>query len=176
MNSVLENRKVAVSVKVKDTSDDKQQHMNLQGVGLVKAPAEYAGPWMVNYQNLKRVSKYMKELNWNPETKILYLHTAALGYHAKMYIEMNDKKDEKGTSIEWTVKRGFLKNLSGQLFMHKQSFGKTLFSILADGNFESTNIPKIFLKFGFEIFIQKFAEKVRSLIEEDFKNGQKLSA
>lgn len=176
MKAVLEERKVPVAVKVADTDDDKQQHMDLQGVGLVQAPSEFAGPWLTNYNNLKRVSKYTKEVKWNPKTQILFLHTAALGYHAKMYIEMLEKKDEKGTRIDWSVKRGFLKNLSGQLLMHEQSFGKTLFSIQANGNFESTNIPKVFLKFGFEVFIQKFAEKIRSLIEKDFKNGQKLSA
>lgn len=171
MRKIIQERKVSVSAKVKEVANDKQQHMNLQGVGLVSAPASFSGPWLLNYANLKRISGYVQEARWDQKTKVLFLHTEAMGYHARMHVKMLSEQKNGETVVRWTVLKGFLKNLSGTLSMKKQGFDKTLFSIIGIGAFEKSNIPKVFIEFGFEVFIQKFAEKLRSLIEQDFKTG-----
>lgn len=172
MRGVLENRKVAVAVDVSETENDQQQHMNLEGVGLIHAPEAFARRWILDFSNLKRVSSYVQEVRWNSKTKLLFLHTAAFGYHARMHIEMLPKEGEGQMEVTWVIKKGFLQGLKGQLKSQEKGFAKTLFSVQADDKFQKTRIPKIFVEFGFEVVVQKFAENVRSLIEEDFKKGR----
>lgn len=172
LNKIMKHRSVPVVVEVTSTSNAHQQQMKMDGAGLINAPQNFASQWILNFSNLKRVSSYVREVRWNPKTKLLFLHTAAFGYHARMHIQMISEVKDRHTLVNWTVKKGFLEGLQGQLKSEEKGFGKTLFSVQADDDFKKAPIPKIFVEFGFEVVVQKFAENVRSLVESDFKKGR----
>jgi hypothetical protein len=164
LDELIQNRKIPVSVKA-TSENDKKHHLHMQGIGEVNAPYEYTKKWTMHFEHLKRVSDFAREVKWNPITRTLFFHTEAFGYHARMHLKV-DKE------LNFEVVRGVFTGMKGQIKVHKRVFAKSLVSISTHYDYSQWNIPKLFLEFGLEVVLQKFAERLRSLIEKDFKEGR----
>ncbi len=163
--SVRENRKIATSVRAQ--AIDKQRQLSMAGVGLVQAPVKYVSDWARNFENMKRVSDYVQEVRWTEATNELYLHTEAFDYHARMWMDVKIHDAD----IEFAIKRGTLKGMTGALRFQKDGFATTLISLTGSYTYKEWPIPKLFLKFGLEVVLQKFAERLRAAMEQDFQKG-----
>lgn len=171
LSKIIKDRKIPVAVKSTEQAD-KKHHLRLQGIGEVSAPFEYTKKWTANLNQLIRVSGYAREVNWNPISRRLYLHTEAFGFHARMRLKVDQKDADKARSLNFEVVSGVMKGMKGVLKVHDHGFSKSLVSIDADYYYSKWALPKIFLEFGLEVVLQKFAGRLRSLIEADFKEGR----
>lgn len=168
---ILKDRKIPVAVKSEEKADGKH-HLRLQGIGEVSAPFEYTKKWTTNFNQLARVSDYAREVKWSPLSRRLYLHTEAFGYHARMRLKVDQKDSEKARELNFQVVGGVFTGMKGVLKVHDHGFSKSLVSIDAHYDYTKWVLPKLFLEFGLEVVLQKFAGSLRALIEKDFKGGR----
>ena len=171
LDKKLADRKIPVSVKSHQDAD-KKHHLRLQGIGEVSAPFTYSRKWTANFNHLSRVSDYVREVKWNPISKVLYLHTEAFKFHARMRLKVNQVDKEKTRDLQFEVVQGVFTGMKGSLSVHQHGFAKSRVSIDAHYYYTKWNIPKLFLEFGLEVVLQKFAERLRALLEKDFKEGK----
>lgn len=170
IEAVQKDRKILVSVK--SVPDGKQNIMRMQGLGRANVPFKYSKNWTADFGQLERVSDFVKEVKWNQKKKELFFHTVAFDYHAKMTLRVDEKNEEKSRSFPFKVISGVFTGMYGELKVEDVGFLESQISIRADYKYTEWAIPKVFLEFGLEFVLQKFAERLRSLVEEDFKKGK----
>jgi hypothetical protein len=66
---------------------------------------------------------------------------------------------------------GVMTGMRGTLLVRDAGFQRANISLVGEYHYSEWPIPKLFLEFGLEVVLQKFAERLRSLIEADFKAG-----
>src|SRR5690606_9420349 len=93
-------------------------------------------------------------------------------YHARMLIEIRQKDQKDGRTLQFKIVSGALSGLTGQLQAKDAGFLKTHVSLVSAYDYQKWLLPKLFLEFGLEIVLEKFSQRLRTLIEEDFKSGK----
>lgn len=162
----------AILVSVKSTKSDQSNTLTLQGVGRISAPASYVKEWVAHYDHLRRVSEYVKEVKWDADQQLLFLHTAAFDYHARMNISVKPHEIPDGRVFVLKIISGVFTGLEGELRVVSAGFQDSEVSLQAIHSYKTWNLPKIFLEFGLEVVLEKFSQRLKSLIEDDFKTGK----
>jgi len=166
-----QDQKILVSVSAKPKPGTRKHVLQMQGVGRVKAPFEYARAWAYELNHLKRVSDYVRQVRWAPEKKEFFFHTVAFDYHARMTLKVSREDKDQLRVIGFNIVEGVFRGLKGELRIEPSGFGASQVSIAAAHEYSEWPIPKLFLEFGREVVLEKFSERLRKLIETDFKTG-----
>jgi hypothetical protein len=174
--AIQNDRQIAVSVKTLDSVDagDKKrgQHKLLfLGAGVVSAPRPFVFELSKNFDNLKKVSSMVKDVNFDAGKRLLYVHVSSLGVEIKMWMEVEFRRGvlrngKSADEIRWVVRRGKLTGMTGVMSFEDDERRRTQISLTADYFYNKINWPNFMVEFGFEFVIQSIASKMRSFAEE----------
>jgi len=164
---IQEERAIVVAVHTNPIPSGETLVIN--GGGQISTPITFAFKEALNFDNLKEVSDYVKEVR--SENGQLFFRSKAYGYEAAMWLKITSTPS---SSIHFEVVRGTLKGLKGDLHFDKISSFKTEIGISGQYDYVKFPIAKIFAEFGIEVVLQRMAIRLRSLIEERYRSGPKV--
>lgn len=169
----VEAGEVIVAVKsaeVKEPGKPKNR-MTVQGGGHVAAPAAFVFKKALEFDQLGKVSGYIKSAKYDEATKMLDLSVGALGFDGKMKLHMNIRAEAVPKQIEFMVAGGAMQGLSGTFTFTDLGPKKSEVGIACEFNYDQFPAPKVFLEFGLEVVFQRMAARLRAYVEEEFKKG-----
>ncbi len=176
---LYEARAVLVSVrdeKVETADGRKQVRFTIKGAGLVSAPKAFSFATAQEYPKLKEVSGHFKTVAYHAPSRKLFLVMEALGYQARMVLRMRPVSEDWRDELQWDVVWGDFKGMTGVIgFERAEGPSKTEASIEAVYQAAELPLPKILMGLALEAIAQKVAEKMRSLIEGEYKAASRAS-
>ncbi len=167
---VMDERAVVVSV----TKEDRQNgefFFSMKGAGLVSAPKNFSFQVSQNFSKLKEVSDHFKTVEFDPDSRKLFIITEALGYQARMILLVTPVSEDWRSELQWRVIWGSFQGMTGVIGFEEVKPGKTEISLFANYQSKVLPLPKILMGFALEIITQKVAEKMRTFIETQFQSA-----
>lgn len=147
----------------------------MQGGGMISVPKGFAYEHTKDLEVLKQTGNYVKEMNYDQEAGRLFLHTTAFRYHAKMHMQVTYKEDQEKNPeksvIQFEIVRGTFQGMKGEFSFEKFDESRTIIGFNSLYNYEELPIPRFFVRFGLEVVIQKMSERIRSVIESEYKKS-----
>lgn len=159
---IQEERAIIVGVHTKPIP--KGEELVVAGGGQISTPLDFTFKEAMNFENLKEVSDYIKEVR--PENGQLFLRTKAFGFEASMWLKVTSMPS---SSIHFEIVQGTLKGLIADLHFEKIESVKTEIGIAGTYDYVHFPIAKIFAEFGLEVVLQRMAIRLRSLVEEHYQ-------
>lgn len=170
VQKIREERAIVVSVKREDLSDDLMRFTML-GAGHVSRPMDFCFRLGQQYHRLLKISDHFKTVSADAATNQVFIVTEALGYQARMLLQVAPVSEDWRSEIQWKVVWGHFKGMTGVIGFEKLPGDKTEVSVNAKYEAKELPVPKILMGFALEVITQKVAEKMRSYLE-----SQPLSA
>lgn len=166
LKKITDERAIIVSVKSVKTGEGSRLLMS--GGGLVKLPMEKVFVETQKYENLKRVSDHVREVDYRASKKELYLHTEAYSYHARMTMVLTPQNiDEKYRRIHFKIVRGNFLGMEGAFTFENYKPEATLMGFQAQYDYKKLPMPQFFVEFGLEFVLQKVAGLMRRYLEKE---------
>lgn len=167
---IVENRQIPVRADIDNGSP--VMSIQLETAGLISTPMTFAYKKVIEFEKLPQVSIYFDEAKYYPEKQRLFLRLSGLGYHVQMIWQMKFTEEGDNKVIEWESIEGGFKGMKGWVRVSDYHHTKTEISFR--GYYEALHLPlpKILMGLPLEIIGQKAAEKMRSFIEEEYKNDK----
>lgn len=163
---------VIVVVKDAPASQGKpKNHLIVQGGGIVSAPAEFVFAKAQDFDQMSRVSGYIKSAKFDAKTEILELTVGAFGHEGKMNLKIKTKADSRPRRIDYEVVSGALQGLSGNFAFTELSAKKTEVGMSGDFLYDKFPIPQLFLEFGMEVAFQRMALRLRRFAEDEYRQS-----
>ncbi|OQW50885.1 MAG: hypothetical protein A4S09_11200 [Proteobacteria bacterium SG_bin7] len=167
---LVDDRDIVVSVthkKPKETGGD--YNFNYKGAQIVNAPVSFCQKKMLQYENLPKISNYIKEAKFDPDKKELYFHGEAYGFHATMWMKIITVVSDKTFEMHFEVLRGNLVGMKGIVRIEDFKRQKTEMSLAGSRSAQKLGMPAILLDFGLEIVLQRVASTIRNYLEGEYK-------
>lgn len=168
IKQMRDDRKITVSVNKKDLPSGRVQ-FSIAAAGVVKATREKCFPAAQDYGRLKTVSEHFKTAEFNANYHQLFLVTEALGYQARMILEILPVRASWRDELQFKILGGHFTGMSGAFGFESISERETEVSILAEFEGSEFPLPKVLMGFALEVIVQKVAEKMRTTIESSAK-------
>lgn len=169
---IRDERAIVVSVKREDVAQDPElMRFTMMGAGWVSRPKDFCFQLGQQYHRLKEVSDHFRTVRFDPTSNQLFLITEALGYQARMILQVTPVSEDWRSEIQWKVIWGHFKGMTGVMGFEKVADDKTEISVQARYEAKELPVPKILMGFALEVVTQKVAEKMRGYLE-----AQPLSA
>lgn len=166
LERMRDQRAIFVSVKSEKVSRDPELiRFSMQGAGWVSRNKETSFRVAQQFSKLKDVSSHFKTVQYNPTQQQLFLITEALGYQARMILDIRPVEEDWRSELQWKVVWGHFKGMTGVIGFEKAEEDKTEVSLTARYEAKELPLPKILVGFALEVVTQKVAEKMRSFIE-----------
>jgi hypothetical protein len=169
LKRVEEERFVFVRVDdqpVAPAAPEGKRTLEIGGLMHVGASQAASYSYLINFENLKKISTVIKTANYDPKTQVLLFVCEAFKYRATMSIKMqfaegNDKV------LKFKVIGGTMEGYEGQFVVRSEP--KMHSKIEFDSRFDYLKlpVPRMFIEFGFGVIFQKIAERIRIGIEEE---------
>lgn len=167
-----ENNEILVSAFTEEVSKSPQMHqMKVVAGGSISVPLEDTFRLVREYDSLSKADKHFQEVRYDKSQEKLYLHMAALGYHAKMNLKLKEVVTSKTREIHWLCESGSFKGMKGLIVLEALSESQTEISMTSDYVAEKLPLPKVLMGFGLEIIGRQVAQKMRSYILDKYKNS-----
>lgn len=167
MTKIREDREVVVSVK-HDTvtrGGEELQSFTMIGGGYVARPKDFCFNVSQQYEKLKEVSDHFHTVRYTPPNKQLFVITQALGYQARMVLQMQPVNEDWRSELQWEVIWGHFKGMKGLIGFERVDDKRTEVSLNAKYEAKELPLPKILMGFALEVITKKVAEKMRTFIE-----------
>lgn len=101
------------------------------------------------------------------------MHLEALGYHARMYLKLNEVEvagtKNKVKQVHWECIQGQFLGMKGVFQVEEVERQKTEISMTAEHRSETLLLPKILMGLGLEIVGRQVAVKMRQYIVDQYK-------
>ena len=161
------DREVIVSVRRETVTRGSQelQNFTMNGGGYVSRPKDFCFTVSQRYDELKNVSDHFKTVQYTPSTQQLFLITSALGWQARMLLQMEPVTEDWRSELQWEVIWGHFKGMKGLIGFEKLDERQTEISLKANYEAKELPLPKILMSFALEVITKKVAEKMRIFIE-----------
>ena len=172
---IKDERRVVVAVKREEGGD--RQKFRMVGVGAVRAPIEFAVSRVNDFERLKEVSSYFKEVKHRPKKRQIYIVLEALGYQARLLTEYKwQKQKESGVrQMDWKVVWGPFQGMVGHFQLKSLGERQTEVSLWSVFSSQKIPLPAFFLRITLEVIAEKVAQKMRSYIEKEYRAQEKQS-
>lgn len=169
-NAKLEERledERAILVSVRSSDVPIGIRFSFRGVGLVKRDRNEVLQLAMHFEELKGLSDHFKEVKWEPKTKQLFVIGQALGYQARMLLQVEKAGGVTPTrdEIRFKVIDGHFLGLQGALVLETRKPGATEMSIWCLQEAKQLPLPRILLGFALEVIAQRVAGKMRDHLE-----------
>jgi hypothetical protein len=164
MKRMLDERFIAVSVKREDLADGRMV-FTMAGAGTVNRTKDASFKLAQDYPKLKEISDHFKTVSFDEKSQKLFIVTEALGYQARMLLQLTPVAEDWRSEVQWEVIWGSFKGMKGVIGFERLSPRVTEVSF--QGRFESRElpIPAFLMGFTLEVVVQKVAEKMRTYLE-----------
>ena len=159
-----EDRDIVVSVRQQKLSPQLVR-FTMAGAGWVSRPKDFCFSASQQYPRLKEVSDHFKAVEYDPGSRHLFLITEALGYQARMILEVIPVSEDWRSELQWQVVWGSFKGMTGLIGFEQMEKDRTEVSVNAKYEAEELPLPKILMGFALEVITKKVAEKMRAFIE-----------
>ena len=161
-----EERAVLVSVRTDKGEKDKAADLfSINGVGHVRRDAETIFVLAKQFDRLKDVSEVFREVKFEPKTNRVFVICEALGYQARMLVQVDPSK-EPIREIRFKVIEGHFEGLEGLMTFKELAKMETEVSFRARLEAREIPIPRVLVGFALEVLVQKVAIKMRSHFED----------
>ena len=163
---MMNERSIQVQVNILRDSKILNKKLKFLGGGIVNTIPEQAFSWVIDFQNLKKLGKFIKSVRVGKNIKQVHIFGEAFGYYAKMNVRVDVISKKSIKMISWKMLPGSFYGMNGQIILLDAGSGKTEFVFEAIYPYKSLGFPKFFVEFGFEVILQKMAYRVRELMED----------
>lgn len=172
---ILENRKVVVSVDME--ASGRERRIRITGVGVVNVPLYFALEQVMNFEDLPKASSYFQKVVHRKEKKEVYFHIQALGTQVR-FVERYKwgKRTSERAQMDWLVTWGAIKGMTGHYGFREVAPGKTEVVIWAHLKKFDIPLPEFLINFTLEVIAEKTAQKMRTFMEENYRQTQKVSS
>lgn len=168
-----EERAVLVSVRTdKGVRDKNADLFSINGVGYVRREADVVFNLAKRFDRLKEISDVFREVKFEPKTNRVFVICQALGYQARMLIQVEPTL-KPVREIRFRVVDGHFLGLEGIMGFRElsreartDSRAETEVSLRVQHEAREIPIPKFLVGFALEVLIQKVALKMRTYFEE----------
>jgi hypothetical protein len=168
-----EERAVVVSVKAADVAQPAGfVSFSISGAGVVARKKETAFRLAQDYSRLREVSDHFRVVNWNSRDSQLFVVTEALGYEARMLMDVRAIDADWRSEIQWEVIGGHFKGMTGVFGFETLPNGNTEVSIQSIYKAKELPLPRALVGFALEVVTQKVAEKMRTFLESKNPSSQ----
>lgn len=145
--------------------------MTMQGGALVRTAADAAHLEAQNYENLSKLSSYIKEVRHNKAKNEVFLHCVAFNYHEKMTLLMSTETvNDKNKRLNFLVTEGNFKGMKGY-FNFNDFEGKTLLGFFSEFTYGKLPMPEFFIQFGLEFVLERVAKNMREHLEKETQHS-----
>ena len=167
MTKIRDDREVVVSVKRETVvrNNEELQSFTMVGGGHVARAKDFCFNVSQQYEKLKEVSDHFHTVRYTPSNKQLFVITQALGYQARMILQMQPVNEEWRSELQWEVIWGHFKGMKGLIGFERIDDKRTEVSLNAKYEAKELPLPKILMGFALEVITKKVAEKMRTFIE-----------
>lgn len=160
---------VAVKTIEGKKPDPAKYHMTVLGGGHVNAPASFVFEKALEFNELARVSGFIKSAKFDPASEILDLKVSALGFEGEMKVLIKAKPESEPRQIDFLVTKGGMQGLSGRFTFTDVGIKKSEIAIDSSFKYDKFPAPRVFLEFGLEVVFQRMAARLRAHVEQEFK-------
>ena len=164
MKRMLDDRFITVSVKRDD--EPGKIIFTMSGAGDVNRDKDACFKLSQDYPKLKEISDHFVTVTFEEKTQKLFIVTEAMGYQARMLMQLTPVIEDWRSEVQWEVIWGSFKGMKG--IIGYERLGPRSTEISFQGRFEAPNlpIPKFLMGFALEVVTQKVAEKMRTYLEK----------
>jgi hypothetical protein len=174
---ITEERAVVVSVTRTDLKDEPGMiHFAMKGAGIVGAPKNFSFRTAQEYEKLKQISDHFRTVVFDPNSRRLFLIMEALGYQARMVLQITPVSEDWRSEIQWQVIWGAFKGMTGVIGFEHEGSDRCEISLISDYKSDHLPLPKVLMGFTLEVLTQKVAEKMRTFIETEYKAARRSAA
>jgi len=149
-----------------------KNRMTVLGGGQVNAPAAFVYKKALEFDQLSKVSGYIKSATFESTTQVLTLDVGAFGYETQMKLQMKMRPEAQPKQIKFLVISRGMQGLEGTFTFDDLGLKKTEVGIDCLFRYDEFPAPQIFLEFGLEVVFQRMAASLRAYVEEEFKKGK----
>jgi hypothetical protein len=143
--------------------------MTVLGGGQVQAPASFVFQKALEFDDLARVSGFIKSAKFDPATEILELKVSALGFESEMKVLIKAKPESDPQQIDFFVTKGGMQGLNGKFTFTDLELKKSEIAVDCGFKADKFSAPRIFMEFGLEVVFQRMAARLRAHVEQEFK-------
>lgn len=163
---MLEDRRIVVSAKTNKKSEgDKNYQMRVISAGIVNRPPDHTWKTMRQFETLPKVDERFQLAVFDPATQKLKLHLAALGFHARMTLQLVMREVGESKRLHFESIEGSFKGLKGVVELQPATKGRTEVAMLSHYESPTLPLPEVLAGVGLEIVAEKVAASMRKFIE-----------
>lgn len=163
-----DERAILVSVRTdKGEKDPGADLFTINGVGWVKRDAETVFQLARQFDKLKDVSDHFREVKYDPKTSRVFVICEALGYQARMLLEVTSTLAPV-REIQFKVVDGHFLGLEGVMGFREiaqASPVETEVSLRVRHEAREIPIPRMLVGFALEVLVQQVAQAMRTHFE-----------
>lgn len=172
---IKESRDIIVSVKV-NKLDGAKKELLMQGAGHTNTPLQFTYETAKKFEDIPKMTNYVREVKYTPSTRQLFMHSEAFGYHARMTFQFDFKETETKKWIYFKIISGVFTGMEGEISYEDVGRRKTEVAITSRYSYEKLPVPAFFAEFGLEVVLQKMAARMRAYVEEQYQKSQSGAA
>lgn len=160
---------VSASTDEVQSQPPKLYEMKVVAGGISKTPLEFTKKIILDYEKLPQADSHFKEVKYDTVKKTLYLHMEALGYHARMHLQMKEVEIPNGYQIQWECVRGSFQGMKGLFELLELERQKTEISMTAEYRASKLPLPQVLMGAGLEAIGKLTAYKLRDFVQTKYK-------
>ncbi len=164
LKRMLDERFITVSVKRESLPDGRMAFI-MAGAGDVNREKEASARMAQDYPKLKEISDHFKTVSFEEKTQKLFIISEALGYEARMLLQLTPISEDWRSEVQWEVIWGSFKGMKGLIGFER--LGPRSTEVSFQGRYEAKELPlpPFLMGFALEVIVQKVAEKMRTYLE-----------
>ena len=165
----VQNREVIVSVTALDHTPEVPRYtLRVVGGGQSRVPCDFVFIQAENYEETARLSGYVTQAKFNPETRVMNVTVEAFFHSASMQIAVQSHPAPE-RKLDFTMLTGAMRGFQWALSFADLNSG--ICEIAIDGSYlyDQFPIPRLFLEFGMEAVFKRMAERLREQVEAHWK-------
>lgn len=144
--------------------------MKVVAGGVTDTPFEFTKKTVQEYELLPQADNSFREVKYDSKNDKLYLHMAALGYHAKMHLKLQTVENDKNFRIQWECVDGSFKGMKGVFELIELERHKTEISMTAEYRASKLPLPSVLMGAGLEAVGKVTAYKLRDFVHKRYRN------
>lgn len=159
---------LVVSASTGEVSESLHE-MKVVAGGVSNTPFEFTKKTIQNYEQLPQADSHFKEVKYLPEKNMLYIHMAALGYHARMNLKLSTQTLGSKFQIQWECVEGSFKGMKGLFEVVELERQKTEISMTAEYRASKLPLPSVLMGPGLEAVGKLTAYKLRDFVQSKYR-------
>lgn len=170
----VKNGEIIVAVKSQSVSEPgtAKNLMTIHGGGHTGAPIDFVYAKATDFEQLGKVSGYIKSARFDADQGVLEITVAAFGFEGKMKLILQLHPPQR---IEFLVASGSMQGMTGTILLTSLSPLKTEVGVETRFRYNDFPAPRVFLEFGLEVVFQRMAARLRAYVEEEYAKQKRAS-